>query len=49
MSGTDVAISAHFRHHGFTADKCDEAIQRPEKSGEGHPAGRLSRRDRGGR
>jgi hypothetical protein len=37
----DMAISAHFRHQGFTPEKYDEAIRRLAASGEGHPAGRL--------
>jgi hypothetical protein len=36
-----MAISAHFRHRGFTPDKYDQAIRRLDESGEGHPAGRL--------
>ena len=36
-----MAISAHFRHRGFTPAKYDEAIRRLDATGEGHPAGRL--------
>jgi hypothetical protein len=36
-----MAISAHFHHRGFTAEKYDEAIRRLDADGEGHPAGRL--------
>jgi hypothetical protein len=38
---TDMAISAHFRHRGFTPEKYDEAIRRLEAAGHGKPAGRL--------
>ena len=36
-----MAISAHFRHRGFTPANYDEAIRRLDAAGEGHPAGRL--------
>ena len=36
-----MAISAHFRHRGFTPEKYDEAIRRLEAAGHGAPAGRL--------
>jgi hypothetical protein len=36
-----MAISAHFRHTGFTPEKYDEAIRRLDAAGQGAPAGRL--------
>jgi hypothetical protein len=36
-----MAISAHFRHRGFTPEKYDEAIRRLDASGEDQPPGRL--------
>jgi hypothetical protein len=36
-----MAISAHFRHRGFTPAKYDETISRLDASGAGMPAGRL--------
>ncbi len=36
-----MAITAHFRHTGFTPEKYDEAIRRLAGAGHGAPAGRL--------
>jgi hypothetical protein len=36
-----MAISAHFRHRGFTPEKYEEAIRRLQETGQGAPAGRL--------
>lgn len=36
-----MAISAHFKHRGFTPAKYDETIGRLEASGAGKPTGRL--------
>ena len=36
-----MAISAHFRHRGFTPEKYDEAIRRLDATGAGSPAARL--------
>ena len=36
-----MAISAHFRHRGFTPAKYDETISRLDASGAGQPTGRL--------
>ena len=36
-----MAISVHFQHKGFTADKYDQAIRQLEATGHGAPAGRL--------
>jgi hypothetical protein len=36
-----MAISAHFRHRGFTPAKYDETISRLDASGDGKPTGRL--------
>jgi hypothetical protein len=38
---TDMAISAHFQHRGFTPEKYDETIRRLEAAGHGKPAARL--------
>ena len=35
---TDMAISAHFQHRGFTPEKYDETIRRLEAAGHGKPA-----------
>jgi hypothetical protein len=36
-----MAISAHFRHTGFTPKKYDETIRLLDAAGHGAPAGRL--------
>ena len=36
-----MAITAHFRHTGFTPEKYDEAIHRLDAAGHGAPVGRL--------
>ena len=36
-----MAITAHFRHMGFTPEKYDEAIRRLDAAGHGAPVGRL--------
>jgi hypothetical protein len=36
-----MAISVHFQHKGFTADKYDQAIRLLEAAGHGAPTGRL--------
>ncbi len=38
---TDMAISAHFQHRGFTPEKYDETIRRLKAAGHGKPAARL--------
>ncbi len=36
-----MAISAHFKHTGFTPEKYDETIRRLNAAGHGAPPGRL--------
>ena len=36
-----MAISAHFKHTGFTPEKYDETIRRLNAAGHGAPRGRL--------
>jgi hypothetical protein len=38
---SDVTIAVHFKHHGFTPEKYDEAISRLDAAGKGNPDGRL--------
>jgi hypothetical protein len=37
-----MAISAHFKHHGFTPEKYEETIRRLDAAGLGAPTGRLN-------
>ena len=37
-----MAISAHFRHSGFTPRKYDETVRRLDAAGLGAPTGRLN-------